>query len=235
MKKAVNRAKNREAGRVSDVAAPFRVSTGERIRWLLDLFGTRGPASDVAGVNPDQLAKYVSGAAKPSLEAIARLCAEKRISLDWLVSGEGPRSLDDAAEEGASRIPFFDVRAGAGAAQLANHEDATEHMLIDAGLLASVGVKPHNAGLVVIDGPSMEDTIRHGELILFDTSEREPRDAVFILRRGGGVQVKRLQRRGDGSLMLISDNAVFQPEILPRDEAEDIDLIGRVKFVFRRV
>jgi phage repressor protein C with HTH and peptisase S24 domain len=88
---------------------------------------------------------------------------------------------------------------------------------------------------MVVDGPSMEDTIRHGETLLFDTSEREPRDAIFALRREGGVQVKRLERRSSGSLMLISDNPAFPPELLPRDEADDLQLIGRVRFVFKRL
>jgi phage repressor protein C with HTH and peptisase S24 domain len=72
-------------------------------------------------------------------------------------------------------------------------------------------------------------------MVLFDTSETEPRDAIFIMRRGDGVQVKRLSRRADGSLLLISDNPAFPQEELPRDEAEDLKLIGRVKFVFRRL
>lgn len=220
---------------LSDTPRGFSSTFGDRLTILLDMFESRAEAADVAGVGPNQLARYVRGDADPAFETMARLCRRKNVSMEWLFNGEGKMADREKPFDGAVMVPLYDVRAGAGAAKLANNEEPATLVGIDPGFLASLGVKPENAALMIADGESMEDTIRHGESVLYDRSETQPRDAIFIMRREGGVLVKRLQRRADGSLMLISDNPAFQPEVLPRDEIEDIHLIGRVKFVFRRL
>jgi phage repressor protein C with HTH and peptisase S24 domain len=40
--------------------------------------------------------------------------------------------------------------------------------------------------------------------------------------------VKRVQRKFDGSLILISDNNIYQPESIPADLAKEVQIIGRV-------
>jgi phage repressor protein C with HTH and peptisase S24 domain len=40
--------------------------------------------------------------------------------------------------------------------------------------------------------------------------------------------VKRVQRKHDGSLVLISDNAAYQPDAVDKDAADDVKVVGRV-------
>lgn len=220
---------------LSDGGQSFRSTFGDRLAILLDLFDSRQEAADVAGVGANQLARYVRGDASPTFEAMARLCTARSVSMSWLWTGEGSSGAIDAGLNETVSVPLYDVRAGAGAAQLSTGRDSAEHLPLARGFLAMLDIKPENAFLMITDGPSMEETIRHGEPILGDKAETEPRDDIFVMAREGGVLVKRLQRRSDGSLMLISDNPAYQPELLPRDDAEDIRLIGRVKWVFRRL
>jgi phage repressor protein C with HTH and peptisase S24 domain len=53
--------------------------------------------------------------------------------------------------------------------------------------------KPATAGIMITDGLSMKETIDHADPVLVDMSEREARDDIFIMGRGGGVIIKRLQ------------------------------------------
>ncbi len=47
-------------------------------------------------------------------------------------------------------------------------------------------------------------------------------------RSTGQRLVKRVQRKHDGSLVLISDNTAYQPDVVDRAEAERVTVIGRV-------
>ncbi len=199
---------------------------------VLSRFPTRSAASEVAGVNPDQLAKYVDGRAKPPFEVIFRLTSAKGISLDWLATGNGAPGDADLDDRFVS-IPRYQLRAGAGENIFATDEEPADLVKFSRELLRKHGIRADTSQLIESTGDSMVPTIGDGDLMLVDTSEREARDAVFVVRRGGALLVKRLQRHADGSLSLISDNRAYDPDRLPRDDADNLEIVGRVKWVFR--
>jgi phage repressor protein C with HTH and peptisase S24 domain len=240
--------------RLADSGRPFRQSFGERLELVLDSYKHRQEAAAIAGVIGDQLRKYVRGDAKPPFEVMARLCAGRGFSLDWLSTGKGPAIADSmlamttgvhpwliaqaapfgsAVPDDVVLVPLFDVRQVAGATQLATGGDSAVHIPVGRALLTRLEIEPEAAFLVITDGSIMEDTIRHGEMLIADKSENEAREDIFVIARDGGILIRRLQRQAGGALMLISDNAAYQPELLRR--AEDIRLIGRVKDVIRRL
>jgi phage repressor protein C with HTH and peptisase S24 domain len=49
-----------------------------------------------------------------------------------------------------------------------------------------------------------------------------------VLEINGQRLVKRVQRKHDGSLVLISDNAAYQPDIVDKSAADDVTVVGRV-------
>ena len=105
-------------------------------------------------------------------------------------------------------------------------------------LLPEIGLRlgaPSAAVIVVAHGDSMKDTIGDGDPIVCDTSARELRDKIYVFRRAGELVVKRVQRHGDGTISLISDNPAYREERLPHDESDQLEVIGRVGFVFRRL
>ncbi len=71
--------------------------------------------------------------------------------------------------------------------------------------------------------------------MLVDRSDTEPLDARFVFRRDGDVFVKKLQRLADGGWLLKSDNPDYEADRLPRDEAENITILARVRKVFKAV
>jgi phage repressor protein C with HTH and peptisase S24 domain len=218
---------------------PFRMTFGDRLSGLLDEFDSRGAAAAVAGVVPDQLGRYVRGAAKPPLEVIARLAQEKNISLDWLWNGEGPRSITEEAigfdAPGMVSVPVFDFHVSAGSGEVAESEEPVARIAFDRDLLVAHGISPKAPGLMVAAGYSMQPTIDDGDPIVIDRTDREPRDKIYVFRRGGMLLIKELRRRSDGTLALISHNPSWPPEELPRDEADELEIIGRVGMVFKSV
>lgn len=231
---------------MADESRAFRITFSERLAWLLDEFANRAEASEAAGVTADQLAKYVRGGAKPSLDTMARLCEARGVSLDWLAYGRGPRRIGandemlaagvEAIERGdAVAIPLYEVRAGAGVGQLAWQEQTDTRVVFPRAMLNRIGVSARGARLIQAKGDSMEPAVVDGALMLVDTHDIEPREDIFVLRYGDSILVKRLQRKLDGTLVLRSDNPIYGEEELRGDAAHELQIIGRVRWVFRPV
>jgi hypothetical protein len=214
----------------------YRTAFGGRLSALLDQFDSRVTAADVAGVVPDQLGRYVRGVAKPPLEVIARLAKAQNVSLDWLWWGEGARTLGgDLPDSSLVPVPYYDMRASAGSGQMVESEEPLAHLYFDRSWLARHRINPLGAGLITAEGNSMRPTIEDGDPLLIDRSDREPRDKVYLFRRGGALLIKELRRRSDGALQLVSHNPAYGPEELPRDQADDLEIIARVAMAIRAV
>jgi phage repressor protein C with HTH and peptisase S24 domain len=75
----------------------------------------------------------------------------------------------------------------------------------------------------------MEPHIRNGDLLLIDTKDQTFRNfGIYVIEVRGERLVKRVQRKFDGSLILISDNTVYQPESISAELAEEVRVVGRV-------
>lgn len=94
---------------------------------------------------------------------------------------------------------------------------------------ATTSVKSGFAKRLGLTGDSMEPNIWEGDIVLIDTSESHiSDDTVYVLKRHGYLVVKRLQRTFDGSIKVKSDHPAYDDELIPRTEAERIDIVGRV-------
>lgn len=92
-------------------------------------------------------------------------------------------------------------------------------------------VRSHN-NLVICyaEGDSMEPSFRDRDVLLCDTGQTEIIDGeVYALDYGGELRVKRLRKRFDGGLLILSDNAAkFPPEVLTAMDSVHIKILGRV-------
>jgi phage repressor protein C with HTH and peptisase S24 domain len=101
------------------------------------------------------------------------------------------------------------------------------------GLRQRLGATPHtgigNLRLVTAHGDSMRGTFEEGDLLLVDTGVNEVRgDGVYVLRGPDTLLIKRVQKRGDGSWLLLSDNPLYPPDPVPREARADYAVLGRV-------
>lgn len=97
---------------------------------------------------------------------------------------------------------------------------------------ASRGISPEHCKRFRVSGESMEPLLYDGDRILVNTApqERIKDGAVYAVNYDGELRVKRLQKRLDGTLTLISDNPSYPPEIVPPDILRDgrFFIIGKV-------
>jgi phage repressor protein C with HTH and peptisase S24 domain len=164
------------------------------------------------------------------------------VSVAWLAQGEGPEpdlvSLDararspDSAGPDASQfhlLPKVPEAAAAGGGQPTT-SGATEFIgFRHDWLRTTLHREPQDIILETAVGESMEPHIRNGDLLLVDTTDQTFRNfGIYVIEVREERLVKRVQRKFDGSLILISDNAVYQPEIISAELAKEVRVVGRV-------
>jgi len=164
---------------------------------------------------------------KIPLEAVADFCARRRISINWLLFDQSPRSLEEATERVATVRYFRQINASAGGGAL-NDEAKAERLALDESVVRMLGGEGRLAMIDAIHvlGDSMEPLLRDGEVIFVDRSRQTPEGGgIFVVRTPGGVFVKRLILRSDGKVELLSENPLYASETLG---ASEVAIIGRV-------
>lgn len=69
---------------------------GQRIAEACDLLGERQQAAAVVGVTPKHLRRVIQGESIPGVDILARLADATGYSIDWIMTGRGPRKRGGA-------------------------------------------------------------------------------------------------------------------------------------------
>lgn len=183
------------------------------------------------GISKDSLTQFKKRKAVP-YEQIAYFCAKRNISINWVLFNQLPKSLEEETDKYAKIKYFTDINASAGGGAL-NFDEGYKLLAVDYLLLNNLYKSDHANGkdIVAINviGDSMEPTLFDKEIILVDTTHTEYlNDGVFVISSNSGMFVKRIAKKIDGSIELISDNKNYNSEIISLDEQSTISLIGRV-------
>lgn len=217
-----------------------------RLQMILQHWPSTDRLARAMGVSPSAFRKWLRGEAEPSRERLIALADASKVEIGWLAKGEGAtpsfaqaegtgrrRPADGAGELDASRFLVLPKQAESAAAGTA----PTPSAFGQSGYLAfrhdwvrsSLGLEPSDLVLEMAVGESMLPTIRSGDLLLVDTTDRHiSRPGVYVLEFSGERLVKRVQRKLDGSLVLISDNTTYEPDKLHGEMLQSVKVVGRV-------
>lgn len=213
----------------------------------LQLVAAEWPSADrlakATGVSASAFRKWLKGEAEPSRDRLVALAAAAGVSLAWLAQGDGPepdfaamgaRANNRRPSEGLSPSRFLllptvpnAALAGSGRAET---DGATEFIGFRHDWIRTVfGREPAEVSLATAMGDSMEPHIHSGDLLLLDTTDTTFRNfGVYVIEMREERLVKRVQRKFDGSLILISDNVLYQPESIDAELAKEVRVLGRV-------
>lgn len=142
------------------------------------------------------------------------------------------------AEAEVIDVPRFEARGSMGNGfPIPDHDRVIEHIQVTKtwvrDVLPSV-TSPSNLALMPAFGDSMESTFSDGDLLWVDRGVSEVKiDAVYVLALRDELYIKRLQRRPDGSVLMISDNKAYEPYLIQNGEREKFRVLGRVVFAWR--
>ena len=157
---------------------------------------------------------------------ILDFCAIKKISINWLLYGQDPSSLIDSTDKyWIKYFPTINVSAGGGA--YTSNEDYQKLDLPDF-FIDVIGGKNNikNIEAINVTGDSMEPTLNSGNIIFLDKTKYDvSKDGIYAFVNENGLFVKRIQKRIDGQLDIISDNKEYPIQVVRKDE---INILGKI-------
>jgi len=190
-------------------------------------------------MEPTTVSSIEAGKREPSKEVLYNLAVKYAISLNWIFTGEGEKSLPkslvpemvlrETFGNGAFRIPVLDQSLSAGKGQLLPDSDVSTGYIAVPKELKRYG---NNLTALYVNGDSMEPTLQRGDLIVCDSCGWDG-EGIYALRMDGCGYVKRLARK-PGKIVVISDNPKYEAWEEPA-ESQAIDIIGRVHYTFKHV
>lgn len=197
-------------------------------------------------LNQEQLAQ-LSGVSQTTISDIERgrnegsgfatpIAAALGTTAEHLLTGKAPKGhipvgVTEAGE--SIMVPILSVRGGAGGGAVQPDQDT----VIDHMQLTRRWVSTHCPGLsstfnlsvISAKGDSMTPTFNDGDILLVDTGISDIKlDAVYVFSRSGELFVKRVQRLFDGSIMVRSDNPVYEPQTIKDPARAGLHINGRV-------
>lgn len=142
-----------------------------------------------------------------------------------------PTTTTSKQPVGSTIVGRLDIRASMGpGVDRAGSEEVVSQMVVDEVWLRRncTFTSPENLSLVTGQGDSMRPTFEDGDALLVDRGVRECRvDGLYCLALNDELYIKRLQRRPDGSVMMISDNRAYEPYQISQGK-DRVDVLGRV-------
>ncbi len=157
---------------------------------------------------------------------ILDFCALKKISINWLLYGQDPSSLIDSTDRYWVRyFPSVAVSAGGGAY---DGDDSYEKLEVPSYFTNMLGGEQNikNIEAINVSGDSMEPTLNSGNIIFLDKTKNDiSKDGIYAFVNENGLFVKRIQKRIDGQLDIISDNKEYPTQVVNKNE---IKILGKI-------
>jgi len=216
----------------------YMETTGIRIRNLREASGeNQTQLARIAGVTKQAISRIERDEIKdPSASTLEPIGRHYGVNLKWLLTGEGPRMRSKdigSADESWADIMGVRQAVALGAGSEPDEYAETHKLKFRSDSLMRKHLRPERLAVVYGKGDSMYPTIKDGDAILIDTSDREPRDdKLFVITYGRDLFAKRLINLG-GKWFIDSDNKSDpkwkRPE--PIDEVRGFEIHGRVRWI----
>lgn len=208
--------------------------------------GQRVKTADFArfcGIPDPSLRNYLSAKSIPGGENLAAIAQATGVSIDWLLTGEGPRYRPGQAAPGHAGtgdtvlVPIFDIEASAGGGAFVDEEAEEQVFSVSKSWIRqNLQINPTALNMIRVRGDSMSPTLEHGDSVLVDRSTNridQILEGVYVLRIDGYLRVKRLERLGQ-RVSVRSDNPNYSSENYDLSTFPDeFAVLGRVIAVLK--
>lgn len=214
-------------------------SLAARIRECANIVGNGDSLARKTAIPRSTLEAYLTGDSEPKASRCAAIAEAAGVSLDWLIAGkqsasgstggESPEAASPAGAPDYAYIPLYDTKVSTGHGSWTEGARELTKLAFTRYSLRKKGLDTANLSAVRVGGDSMEPLLSDGDTVLVDHSYREVRDeAVYVIRLQDHLYAKRLQRRFDGSIAIISENRAYTEMTVPKEQLQDLDIVGRV-------
>jgi peptidase S24-like protein/helix-turn-helix protein len=215
----------------------------ERLRELVRKVGSIARLAETCNLSESAIRKYLAGA-EPSRPILNRLAEGADVPLTWLSKGVKASSQRVFASPLNNDVVRVKVTSGPsrvkdGFSNLSReHSGPSESALVlgTAWIRNEFETDPSNVTALRIEGDNMEPTLKAGEVVLIDESDKVLRDgSMFAILWENVLRIKRVQPLGKGICRLFSDNPAFAQDSIQMSEKDGtFSTVGRVIGVMRR-
>ncbi|NQZ28323.1 MAG: helix-turn-helix transcriptional regulator [Colwellia sp.] len=158
---------------------------------------------------------------------------------DAPLAKEGSKSeLKKHLSLGHINLPFYEVKASAGDGVLVEAEKQTHLISFKPEWLnKEIGVNANDVFLMLVDGDSMYPTLKSGAMIMVNKHFNGLSDGIYVMRYEQNLLVKRLQMLPKGIIKVKSDNDIYEPWEINKENLDgtDMEIIGRVVWSGQRM
>lgn len=209
-------------------------SVGERIRELREGWQQAELAGKL-GIHKNTLNNYERGERFPDYNTLLKildLFPDTRPG--WLLTGEGSKKKTEPVKEGF--VVFPELKVAAQKRQIEGGQIVDFISFKEEWVRNYLRIPQNDLALLTVKGDTMNPTLADGDIVLVDLRASRIEDsAIYILEAEDAYLVKRIQRKLDGSIVIKSDNPVYEQEILSEEKSKSLRVAGRVVWSGRRM
>lgn len=184
---------------------------------------------------------YISGictGVKPFGESVARNLEAKLHMKAGLLDAMDDRGLgpveiwshpDELPRGVYAMVPRISIALSAGRGIAVDEEEMGPPLAFSEEWIRSKHISSRtNLRICKVSGDSMHPYLDDGDVVLIDLGQQSIVDnSVYCIRYGDELRIKRLCKRFDGGLRIISDNKSYPEEVLSPEQLQHIAVIGR--------
>lgn len=204
-----------------------------RIRLCAEIAGSGDELSRLTSIPRRTLEYYLTGQRELKVARCVEIAKAVGVDVGWLATGEGDKyrglepqfSIDDKY----AYVPLYDARCSAGHGAWNEGAKILTMLAFTAYSLRKQGLEPAKLSAIRVDGDSMEGMLSDGDTVMINHARRTLEgEAVYVIRLDDHLYAKRLQRQFDGSIHIISENKAYKDMIVPKQQLNELEIIGRV-------
>ena len=178
--------------------------------------------------------------AYPKAEYLKLISVKIGVSIDWLLTGEGPEKRDGTGIpyiKDADEFAYISMAKGelsANGGLVVMPEEFTNQYAFHKRWIEQAGVAAKKAVLMIVRGDSMEPTLEDGDTVMVDTQRNKlVSGRIYAINCGDDMlQLKRLERTGK-KVRVISDNKkIYDPYDV---DPQEIIVIGQLIWYARQM
>lgn len=196
----------------------------------------------VAGVSKPSVTDWFNGKTRRLGKALVPIARYLNVNPEWLNEGKlpirppaGPEGASQVAEAHAIygagfEIAFVDAPGSCGKGR-GDMGELPRVIVMDGQWLKDRGLQADDLFAVRADGDANADYITHGDVVIFDSTQRLPETGkIFLIQHPDGLRIRRLRRDVDGSWnleYLSNDKHRWPDERIHADQFELLKIEGR--------
>lgn len=216
-----------------------RVNIGNRLRDCREKQGlSRIQVAPKVGIGTTTLQQWETGGREASLETLGKLAKLYSVTPQYLIFGDMTQPLQPEPEPQLTLdddyiyVPAYDVEVSAGHGSTCFADTApTRHLAFRKRWVTARGLQADKLAALFTRGDSMIPTIPDGAAVIIDRRRTQALDGkVYVIRIDERHYVKRVQWLIGGGLRLISDNKLYDPLDISKDDmnASNVQICGQV-------